>query len=198
MKRVIRILLASMLALSMILSFVACSNLEMSDVKKALKKYAEKSDGEYFFQTAEKTEKKALEKAFSKIDDLKGGIEAAYTFGGDGNDHDDSSWCMIVEFEKSADAKMIEKNIEDELEDVMLYIAIDTAKSEAKEEGYSWDEYLEYYENLLNIDIEEQIKSSLEDTIPDNIHVERQGNIVFFGDKSIVKTAIKQVEKAAK
>ncbi len=199
MKKIIRILLASVLALSMVLSFVACSSLEMSDVKKALKKYAEKSDGEYYFETTEKSDRKTLEKAFSKIDDLKGGIEAAYTFGGEDDEaYDDSSWCMVIEFEKSADAKMIEKNIEDKIDDVMLYVALEAAKEEAEEEGYSWDEYLDYYEELLNIDIEEQIKASIEDTIPENIRVERQGNIVFFGDKSVVKTAIKQVEKATK
>ena len=198
MKKIIRIVLASVLALSMILSFVACSDLEMSDVKTALEKYTENSNGEYCLKTAEKSVKKSIEKAFSKIDDLKGDVEAVYNFYDDGEDHEDSSWCMIVEFEKSADAKMIKKNIKKELENVIYHTAIAEAEVAAAEEGYSWDEYLNYYNELYNADFEEQVKSSVKEIIPKNISVERQGKIVFFGDKSIVKTAVKQVEEATK
>ena len=189
MKKYFRIMLAGALALVMILSLVSCgSSLEMSDVEDALEEYAEDNEDKYEFENVSKEERKAIEVGFEEICKMKGGVEALFTL----SEIDDmSAWCHVVEFEESADAKNVEKEIEDALEDFYYAIMMEMAKGELNRDDYddeTWDMMMDM--------IKEQLEESIEELIPSKIAVERKGNIVFFGAKSVVEDALEAIEDA--
>ena len=188
MKRHFRIILAGVLALVMLLSLASCAKLEMDDVEDALEEYAEDNEDKYEFEKVSKEEKKAIEVGFEEVCKMKGGVEAICTL----SEPDDmSAWCHVVEFEKSSDAKNVEKEIEDALEDFYYAIMMEIAMGELNRDDYddeTWDMMMDMIKANLN--------ESIEELIPSKFAVERKGNIVFFGAKSVVEDALEAVEDA--
>ncbi|MBE6583452.1 MAG: hypothetical protein E7649_00530 [Ruminococcaceae bacterium] len=188
MKKFFRILTVSALALAMLLSFASCdlfNPLKIDDVEDALSDFAEDNEDEYYFEESEKSYKKALAKGFEELGKVKGGVESFFTFA---ELEDEASWCWIVELEETADAKLVEKEIEDGLEDVLYATLYEVIIAEYDEED------LGIVEDMIETGIKEQI----EEIVPSKMLVVRKGNIVFFGAKSVVNTALDEIEDAKK
>ena len=184
MKKYFRIMLAGALALVMLLSLASCAKLEMDDVEDALEEYAEDNEDKYQFEKVSKEERKAIEVGFEEVCKMKGGVEALFTL----SEIDDmSAWCHVVEFEESADAKNVEKEIEDALEDFYYTIMMEMVMGNLNRDDYddeTWDMMMD------------TLKESIDKLIPSKFAVERKGNIVFFGAKSVVEDALEAVEDA--
>ena len=196
MKKYFRLMLAGALALVMILSLVSCgSSLEMSDVEDALEEYAEDNEDEYYFSSDveeitgfdKKNAIKALEAGAAEVAELKEGVASVAVF----MDADEFS-CIIVEFENKSDAKKVGKALEDGIEDAITAAYIEYFKLYAKEMGMEDD----FDKAAVKERAEGIMDEIIEEFFDDDFAVETQGNIVFFGAKDVVDTALEAIEDA--
>lgn len=191
MKKIIKLMIASILALVILLSFASCgifNKIDIKDVRKAMKDLIRKDDDKYAIGDMDNKEE-GLEYAFESIFDIKGDIEGMAQLV-----DDDGNWVLAVEFEYTEDAKAVAKDLEDKMIDVII-------------EAYVYEDK-KYYQEELGMNsaeiadmIEEWKKEAAEDPgelLPDDLAVERQGNIVFCGSEDLIEDLIEAIEDARK
>lgn len=195
MKKHFRIMLAGVLALLMLLSFAACAKdkdkdddsekSKMKDIEDSLEDYAEDNEDKCtLIDTKKLLGKKVVVAAFNECGEFKGDIEACLEYTETAN-NDPAAWCLIAEFEKSADAKLVETEIVNSIRDFYFTLMLETNRA-------ALGSLFEEMEEGIRIDIE----YDLEEIIPADFTVERIDNVVFFGEKNAVGNVLEIIEDA--
>ena len=106
MKKFLRLMTVSALALVMLLSLASCglfNKIEIGDVEDAMEDLVDEDDEKYAIAEVDDEMEDAMVAALESLFGIKGGVEGMvelYDI-----EDEDSPWVMAVEFEKAADAK---------------------------------------------------------------------------------------------
>lgn len=196
MKKYFRIMLASILALTMVLSLASClkkdddkdgSSIDMDDIVDVAEDYADDNNLE-LADIKLFVGKKPIEKGLETFMELDGDVESCYEISSTQADSK-SVWCLIIEFEETADAKSAAKGIENNLEEFYYVMLYETSKAI----------YGSMFEDeIIQNTVESDSRNSAKEAIPSAFIVERIENVIFFGDKNIVDDVFEAVEEEIK
>ena len=194
MKKFLRLMTVSALALVMALSLASCAlfnKIEIGDVEDAMEDLVDEDDEKYQIAEVDGDMEDALVAAFESLFGIKGGIEGAaelYDI-----EDEDTPWVMAVEFEKAADAKKVAKDLEDSIVDLMIEISAASYEAYLEEMGMDSDEIKETMKEW-----KKEAADEIEETLPKDFVVERKGNVVFCGDEGLIETVLEAFEDAKK